>query len=87
VADNPIHTFFQYSSFSRHADVMQVFVDDIALAQLLVYLLEVFLTASLMLGFLVRFSGSFGIDNLLAKGMISWAPSQGPVARALALAS
>jgi uncharacterized membrane protein YphA (DoxX/SURF4 family) len=32
-------------------------VDHIAIVQPLVYLLEVFLTASLMLGFLVRFSG------------------------------
>lgn len=47
----------KFSSFQIHADIMQIFVAHIALVQPLVYLLEVFLTASLMLGFLVRFSG------------------------------
>ena len=119
----------KYSSFSWHADIMQVFVDHLALIQPVIYLLEVFFTASLMLGFLVRLSGllaalftlnlliglyndptewpwtyvgiicahgmfavtqagrSLGVDNLLAKRLISWTPDKGPVARALALAS
>jgi hypothetical protein len=47
----------KYSSFQFHADIMQFFVTHIVVVQPLVYLLEVFLTASLMLGFLVRFSG------------------------------
>ncbi len=47
----------KYSSFQWHADIMQVFVDHIAVVQPLVYLLEVGFTASLMLGFLVRVSG------------------------------
>jgi hypothetical protein len=47
----------KYSSFQIHADIMQFFVAHIVFVQPLVYLLEVFLTASLMLGFLVRFSG------------------------------
>jgi uncharacterized membrane protein YphA (DoxX/SURF4 family) len=36
---------------------MQLFVDHIALVQPPVYLLEVFFTASLMVGFMVRLSG------------------------------
>ena len=47
----------KFSAFQIHADFMQVFVDHIAIAQPLVYLLEIFLTASLMLGFAVRLSG------------------------------
>jgi uncharacterized membrane protein YphA (DoxX/SURF4 family) len=47
----------KYSSFSLHADIMQIFLDHIALIQPEVYLLEVFFTASLMLGFMVRLSG------------------------------
>lgn len=47
----------KFSAFDWHAAFMQVFVDHIAVAQPLVYLLEVFLTASLMLGFAVRLSG------------------------------
>ena len=47
----------KYSSFQWHADLMQVFVDHIAVAQPLVYLLEIFFTASLMLGIFVRLSG------------------------------
>jgi uncharacterized membrane protein YphA (DoxX/SURF4 family) len=119
----------KYTSFAPLGDFMQIFVDHIDIVQPLVYLLEVFFTASLMLGFMVRFTGilaalftlnlliglyndptewpwtyvgiicahgmfaatqagrSFGLDNLLAKGMLSWAPSRGPVARVLALAS
>lgn len=46
----------KYSAFQLHADFMQVFVDHIAVAQPLVYLLEIFLSASLMLGFAVRLS-------------------------------
>jgi uncharacterized membrane protein YphA (DoxX/SURF4 family) len=37
---------------------MQIFVSHIAVVQPLVYLLEVFFTASLMLGFMVRLSGA-----------------------------
>ena len=58
----------KYSSFQLHADIMQLFLDHIAIAQPLVYLLEVGLTASLMLGFMVRLSGIVGalfIANLL----------------------
>lgn len=47
----------KYSSFSLHADIMQIFVDHIGLIQPVIYLLEVFFTASLMLGFMVRLSG------------------------------
>ncbi len=47
----------KYSSWQWHADFMQVFVAHIALVQPLVYLLEVFFTVSLMLGFMVRLSG------------------------------
>ena len=119
----------KYSSFSFHADIMRLFFSHIALVQPLVYLLEIFFTASLMLGFMVRLSGtlaalftlnlmiglyndptewpwtyvgiicahgmfaatqagrSFGIDNLLAKRLITGIRYDGPVARALALAS
>ena len=48
----------KYSSWQPHADFMQVFLDHIALVQPLVYLSEVFFTASLMLGLLVRLSGT-----------------------------
>jgi hypothetical protein len=47
----------KYSSFSLHAGVMQIFLDHIALIQPVIYLLEIFFTASLMLGFMVRLSG------------------------------
>jgi hypothetical protein len=47
----------KFSSFQIHADIMQFFVAHVAYVQPLVYMLEVFFTASLMLGFLVRFSG------------------------------
>lgn len=47
----------KYSSFQIHADFMQFCLDHIAVAQPLVFLSEVFFTASLMLGFLVRVSG------------------------------
>ncbi|GAB0114897.1 hypothetical protein [Acidisoma sp. C75] len=119
----------KYSSFQIHADIMQIFVAHIALIQPVIYLLEVFFTASLMLGFMVRLSGtlaalftlnlliglyndptewpwtyvgiicthgmfaatqagrSFGIDNLLAKRLIPGLRYDGPLARALALAS
>jgi uncharacterized membrane protein YphA (DoxX/SURF4 family) len=58
----------KYSSFSLHADLMQVFLDHIAIVQPLVLLLEIALAASLMLGFMVRVSGIVGalfIANLL----------------------
>ena len=48
----------KYSSLQAHADIMQVMLDHIAIAQPLVYLLEVFFAASLMLGFMVRLSGT-----------------------------
>lgn len=47
----------KYSSFALHADIMQIFLDHIALIQPVIYLLEIFFTASLMLGFMVRLSG------------------------------
>jgi len=119
----------KYSSFAWHADIMRVFFSHIAWFQPLVYLLEIFFTASLMLGFMVRLSGtlaalftlnlliglyndptewpwtyvgiicahgmfaatqagrSFGIDNLVTKRLIAGIRYDGPVARALALAS
>jgi uncharacterized membrane protein YphA (DoxX/SURF4 family) len=119
----------KYSSFQAHGAIMQVFLDHIALAGPLVYLLETALAVSLMLGFMVRLAGvvgalfilnlliglyndptewpwtyvgiicahgmfavaqagrSFGIDNLLAKHLIPGLPYDGPVARAIALAS
>ncbi len=46
-----------YSSFQWHADLMQIFLNHIAIVQPLVYLLEVFFAASLALGFAVRFTG------------------------------
>ncbi len=48
----------KYSSFSWHAAIMEVFYNHIALVQPAVYLLEIFFTASLMLGFMVRLSGT-----------------------------
>jgi hypothetical protein len=57
-----------YSSFQWHANVMQVFLDHIAVVQPLVYLLEVFFAFSLAFGFAVRFTGivaSLFILNLL----------------------
>ncbi|WP_428491235.1 hypothetical protein [Rhodopila sp.] len=47
----------KYSALSVHSDIMQIFLNHIAVVQPLVYLSEVFFTASLMLGFLVRLSG------------------------------
>ncbi|MCB8882760.1 hypothetical protein ACELLULO517_21120 [Acidisoma cellulosilytica] len=47
----------KYSSFPAHAAIMQVFVTHIALVQPVIYLLEIFFTASLMLGFMVRLTG------------------------------
>jgi uncharacterized membrane protein YphA (DoxX/SURF4 family) len=47
----------KYSAFQWHSDIMQVFLNHIAIAQPLVYLLELFMAASLMLGFAVRFTG------------------------------
>jgi hypothetical protein len=46
-----------YSSFQWHADIMQVFLNHIALVQPLVCMLEVFFAASLAFGFAVRFTG------------------------------
>jgi hypothetical protein len=48
----------KFSSFQWHADFMQVFLSHIALVQPVVYLSEVFFTVSLMLGLLVRLSGT-----------------------------
>ena len=48
----------KYSSFQLHSDLMQIFLNHIAVVQPLVYLSEVFFSASLMLGFLVRLSGT-----------------------------
>ena len=47
----------KFSSFQWHADIMQVFLDHIAIVGPLVYLLEVSFAASLMLGIAVRLSG------------------------------
>ena len=44
----------KFSSFQVHADLMQVFLNHIALVQPLVYLLEIGFTTALMLGVLVR---------------------------------
>jgi hypothetical protein len=46
-----------YSSFQWHADLMQVFLNHIALVQPPVYLLEVFFATSLAFGFATRLSG------------------------------
>jgi hypothetical protein len=57
-----------YSSFQWHADLMQVFLNHIAIVQPMIYLLEVFFAASLALGFAVRFTGvvaALFIFNLL----------------------
>jgi hypothetical protein len=57
-----------YSSFSWHADIMQFFLNHIAIVQPLVYLLEVFFAFSLACGFAVRFTGTVAalfIFNLL----------------------
>jgi hypothetical protein len=57
-----------YSSFQWHADIMQVFLNHIALVQPLVCMLEVFFAASLALGFAVRFTGTLAalfVLNLL----------------------
>ena len=48
----------KFSSFPPHAAFMQLFLDHVAVAQPLVYLLEVFFTASLMLGLMVRLTGA-----------------------------
>ena len=48
----------KYSSLQIHSDLMQGFLAHIGLVQPLVFLAEMFFTASLMLGFLVRLSGS-----------------------------
>lgn len=47
----------KYSSFQWHSEIMQVLTDHIALMQPLVFLSETFFAFSLMLGFMVRFSG------------------------------
>ena len=48
----------KYSSLQVHADVMQAFLDHLAIAQPLVFMAEVFFAASLMLGLFVRLSGT-----------------------------
>ncbi len=47
----------KYSQFDWHSSIMQVFLDHIAVVGPLVYLLEISLTASFMLGLLMRVSG------------------------------
>ena len=47
-----------YSSFQWHADIMQVFLDHIAVVQPVIYLLEVVFALSLATGFAVRLSGT-----------------------------
>ncbi len=57
-----------FSSFSLHADIMQVFLSNIALVQAPICLLELFFAASLACGFAVRFTGivaALFIFNLL----------------------
>lgn len=52
----------KYSAFQVHSDLMNsLFVPHIAIVQPLVYLLEVFFAASLMLGFAVRLSASLAV--------------------------
>ena len=51
----------KFSAFQWHADIMQGFLDHIAIAQPLVYLLEIALTVSLMLGLFVRIFGVIAI--------------------------
>lgn len=52
----------KYSAFQVHSDLMNLlFVPNIAIVQPLVYLLEVFFAASLMLGFAVRLSGTLAV--------------------------
>jgi uncharacterized membrane protein YphA (DoxX/SURF4 family) len=47
----------KFSSFHPQAVVMQLVLDHIALVQPLVYLIEIYFTASLMLGLMVRLTG------------------------------
>ena len=58
----------KYSSFQSHSDIMQMLYEYIGVVQPLVYLLELFIAASLMLGLMIRLSGIIGalfIANLL----------------------
>ena len=58
----------KFSSWQWHADIMQLFLDHITIVGPLVYLLELSIAASLMLGFMVRLSNTIGalfILNLL----------------------
>jgi uncharacterized membrane protein YphA (DoxX/SURF4 family) len=58
----------KYSSFQLHADIMHLFLNHITIGGPLVYLLEVSLASSLMLGFMVRLSnivGALFIFNLM----------------------
>lgn len=48
----------KFSSWQWHADMMQFFLDHVTIVGPLVYLLEVGLAASFLLGFLMRLSGS-----------------------------
>jgi uncharacterized membrane protein YphA (DoxX/SURF4 family) len=50
----------KFTSFHPQAVVMQVLLSHIALVQPLVYLLEIFFTTSLMLGFMARLTGVVG---------------------------
>jgi hypothetical protein len=57
-----------YSSFQFHADIMQFFLNHIAVVQPVIYLLELFFAFSLACGFAVRFTGivaALFIVNLL----------------------
>jgi hypothetical protein len=51
----------KYSSFPVHAEIMQVFLNHIAVVQPLVFLLETALAAALMLGIAVRLAGVVGV--------------------------
>lgn len=58
----------EYSSWQAHADIMRVFLNHITIVGPLIYLLELSLAASLMLGFMVRLSnivGALFIFNLM----------------------
>lgn len=55
----------KYSSFQLRSDVIHIFLNHIAVMQPLVYLSEMFFAASLMLGFLIRLSGTLAALSTL----------------------
>ncbi|WP_428485127.1 hypothetical protein [Rhodopila sp.] len=50
----------KFTAWKWHGDLMQLFLDHITIAAPLVYLMEVGIAASLMLGFMVRLSATVG---------------------------